>query len=95
MIRTSDAQVYTGITTDMARRWREHASGKAGARYFRGRTPVQLCYLEADHDRSSASQREYAIKSLTATVKKQLISDQLVRTQALITLHKLQEIPHC
>lgn len=90
MIRTSDAQVYTGITTDMARRWREHTSGKAGARYFRGRKPVQLCYLESEHNRSSASQREYAIKSLNAAAKKQLIAEQLLRTQALITLHQLE-----
>lgn len=94
MIRTSDAQVYTGITTDMARRWCQHASGKAGARYFRGRKPVQLCYLETDHNRSSASQREYAIKSLTAAAKKQLIAEQLTQTQALITLHQLEELPH-
>lgn len=94
MIRTSDAQVYTGITTDMARRWREHESGKAGARYFRGRKPVQLCYLEAEHNRSTASQREYAIKSLSATAKKHLITTQLVQTQALIALHQLEELPH-
>jgi putative endonuclease len=94
MIRTSDAQVYTGITTDMARRWREHKSGKAGARYFRGRQPVQLCYLESDHNRSSASQREYAIKSLSAAVKKHLIAEQLTQTLALIALHQLEELPH-
>ena len=94
MIRTSDAQVYTGITTDMARRWREHESGKAGARYFRGRKPVQLCYLEAGPDRSSVSQREYAIKSLTAIAKKQLIAEQLTQTQALIALHQLEALPH-
>lgn len=90
MIRTNDAQVYTGITTDMARRWREHESGKSGARYFRGRKPMQLCYLESGHNRSTASQREYAIKSLTATAKKQLIADQRLHTHALITLHQLE-----
>jgi len=94
MIRTNDAQVYTGITTDMARRWREHDSGKAGARYFRGRKPVQLCYLEVAHNRSSASQREYAIKCLSATVKKHLITEQLPQTHALITLHHLEGLPH-
>lgn len=94
MIRTNDAQVYTGITTDMARRWQEHASGKAGARYFRGRTPVQLCYLEANHNRSTASQREYAIKSLSAAAKKNLITENRSQTQALISLHQLGELPH-
>lgn len=94
MIRTNDAQVYTGITTDMARRWREHQSGKAGARYFRGREPVQLCYLEATDNRSSASQREYAIKALSASAKKQLIAAQSLRTSTVIKLYELEGLPH-
>lgn len=94
MIRTSDAQVYTGITTDMTRRWREHLSGKTGARYFRGRKPIQLCYLEANHNRSSASQREYAIKSLSAAAKKDLIATQQSHTHALIVMHQLEGLPH-
>lgn len=92
MIRTNDAQVYTGITTDMARRWHEHASGKTGARYFRGRKPAQLCYLESSLNRSTASQREYAIKSLSAAAKKQLIAEQQAQTLALIALHNLEGI---
>ncbi len=92
MILTSDRQVYTGITTDMARRWREHATGKAGARYFRGRQPVQLCYLEAQHTRSSASQREAAIKALSATAKRTLIAQHTEPTRTLITLHELQQL---
>ena len=94
MIRTSDAQVYTGITTDMVRRWREHDSGKTGARYFRGRKPVQLCYLETDHNRSTASQREYAIKQLNSRAKHTLISTQRAQTQANISLYQLTELPH-
>lgn len=94
MIRTSDAQVYTGITTDMGRRWREHASGKAGARYFRGRQPVQLCYLETGHNRASASQREYAIKSLTASAKRDLIASHTGQTYTAIQVHDLGELPH-
>jgi putative endonuclease len=94
MIRTSDEQVYTGITTDMARRWREHESGKAGARYFRGRKPAQLCYLETDHNRSTASQREYAIKAMSASAKRQLITLQSAQTHAIIALHQLEELPH-
>ena len=94
MIRTSDAQVYTGITTDMARRWKQHESGKAGARYFRGRKPVQLCYLESDHNRSTASQREYAIKALKASAKLELIKSHLSQTNTAIMLYKLEELPH-
>lgn len=94
MIQTSDAQVYTGITTDMVRRWREHSSGKAGARYFRGRKPTRLGYLELHPNRSSASQREYALKALSAAAKKHLITDRQTGTKELINLHRLEELPH-
>lgn len=75
MIRSDDDQLYTGITTDMERRWREHTQGKAGARYFRGRRPQELCLLESHPDRSSASQREWQIKQLTRRNKEQLIAE--------------------
>jgi putative endonuclease len=90
MILTSDRQVYTGITTNMMKRWQAHASGKTGARYFRGRTPEQLCYLEANHTRSSASQREAAIKALTAKAKRLLIEQSQAQTLELIEQHSLQ-----
>ncbi|WP_111640810.1 GIY-YIG nuclease family protein [Marinimicrobium alkaliphilum] len=81
IILSSDNQLYTGITTDIERRWREHTRGKAGARYFRGRTPAQLCYLETGHDRSSASQREAAIKKLSRAQKNTLIASRPRPTQ--------------
>lgn len=75
MIRSDDDQLYTGITTDIERRWREHTQGRAGARYFRGRRPQELCLLETHSDRSSASQREWQIKQLTRRNKEQLIAE--------------------
>lgn len=92
MILTSDQQVYTGITTDMARRWREHASRRTGARYFRGRSPEQLCYLETEHTRASASRREAAIKAMTATAKRLLIDQNKAQTLALIAHYQLQDL---
>lgn len=74
IILGDDGRYYTGITTDVARRWKEHSTGPRGARYFRGRRPQQLCYLEYHPDRSSASRREYAIKQLTRAAKEQLIA---------------------
>lgn len=74
ILRGSDDRLYTGITTDIRRRWREHLSGRRGARYFRGRQPVELCYLEHHPDRASASQREYAIKQLDRRAKEALIA---------------------
>lgn len=85
MIRTNDNQIYTGITTDMARRWREHCQGKAGARYFRGRTPSALCRLETHPDRSAASKREAAIKQLSRAAKERLIAEQDEAALAQIT----------
>lgn len=72
IIEASDHSLYTGITTDMQRRWCQHRDGK-GARYFRGRSPSKLAYLEACADRSGASQREAAIKKLTRQQKQMLI----------------------
>ena len=73
MILCSDDSLYTGITTDVQRRFSQHRSG-AGAKYFRGHIPLRLVYLEDGHDRSSASQREARIKKLRAEEKWQLIA---------------------
>lgn len=72
IIRCSDDSLYTGITTDVERRLEQHA-GRRGARYFRGRTPVALVYLEPGHSRSSASRREAAIKQLPREDKLRLL----------------------
>ncbi len=72
MIRCSDDSLYTGITCDVVRRWRQHG-GPRGAKYFRGRRPLAVVYLEAGHDRSSASRREAEIKKLQRVEKERLI----------------------
>lgn len=68
IIRASDDSLYTGITVDLARRFRDHSSGR-GARYFRGRRPVAIVYLEAGFDRSGASRREAEIKRMSRDKK--------------------------
>lgn len=73
IILASDNSLYTGITTDIKRRWRQHGEAAGGARFFRGRKPVKLVYLESGHDRSSASKREAAIKKLRRLKKEQLL----------------------
>jgi len=73
IIRCSDNSLYTGITTDMERRFRQHAAG-SGAKYFRGRQPVQVVYQEHNHSRSSAAGREARIKAMDRTEKLNLIS---------------------
>lgn len=68
IIRCSDNSFYTGITTDIERRFRQHREGK-GARYFRGRNPLEVIYLENGHTRSTAAKREAAIKGLSRAEK--------------------------
>ncbi len=68
IILCSDNSLYTGITTDVKLRLAEHAAG-TGAKYFRGRAPLRLVYLEEEHDRSSAGRREIQIKQLSPTDK--------------------------
>ena len=61
MLRCGDGSLYTGSTTDVARRLREHQNG-TGAKYTRTRPPVTLAYTEEAPDRSAAQRREAAIK---------------------------------
>jgi putative endonuclease len=68
IILCSDDSLYTGITTDVERRFREHAEGR-GARYFRGRRPVRVVYLERGLNRSSAGKRELQVKLLSRAEK--------------------------
>lgn len=73
VIEAGDGSLYTGITTDMERRWRQHVDGR-GARYLRGREPRAVLYVESGHDRSSAARREAAIKKLSRLQKLALIA---------------------
>ena len=75
IILCSDDSLYTGITTDMDRRFTQHASGR-GARYFRGRRPGRVVYLESGHTRSSAGKREAEIKGMTHAGKSVLVSSE-------------------
>ena len=72
IIEASDSKLYTGITTNIELRWQQHVSGK-GAKFFRGRKPVRLCYVEHQLDRSHASKREAEIKQWTRAEKLNLI----------------------
>ncbi|WP_263080488.1 GIY-YIG nuclease family protein [Endozoicomonas sp. Mp262] len=69
MILASDNSIYTGITTNIERRWRQHLTGMGGAKYFRSRDPKWLIYLEHNHNRSSALRREMTIKKMTKEQK--------------------------
>ncbi|WP_150046325.1 MULTISPECIES: GIY-YIG nuclease family protein [Methylomonas] len=75
----SDGALYTGISTDVDRRFRQHASGK-GAKFFRTRRPLRIAYIENGYDKSQASRRERAIKRLKSEQKRSLIAQAPVAT---------------
>jgi putative endonuclease len=77
IIKASDNSLYTGVTTDVERRFTEHFSTAKGARFFRGRTPVKVVYTETHPDRGSAQSRESAIKRLNRDKKLELIGPKL------------------
>lgn len=79
IIESDDGSLYTGVTTDIARRFAEHRRRGRGARYFNGRRPVAVVFLERGHDRGSALRREAAIKRLSRPEK-------LALKQTLISL---------
>ena len=73
ILHCADNTLYTGITTDVERRIKEHNHGTKGARYTRARRPVTLAYQESCDSRADASRREYSIKQLHRTEKLELI----------------------
>jgi putative endonuclease len=74
ILRCCDETLYTGYTTDLERRLREHNDGEA-AKYTRGRTPVDLVHRERFQSRSAALSREHEIKALSRSAKQRLLRE--------------------
>ncbi|MFC7082110.1 GIY-YIG nuclease family protein [Halorussus caseinilyticus] len=75
IIECDDGSFYTGYTTDVERRVREHDRGE-GAKYTRGRTPVELAHRERFDSKSAAMSREYEIKQMSRAEKERLVEDE-------------------
>lgn len=75
ILRCGDGTLYTGMTDDVERRFAAHRAGK-GAKYTRGRGPLELVYTEPQPDRSAALRREYQIKRLSRADKLRLIEEK-------------------
>lgn len=69
-----DSSFYTGITTDLSRRFQEHSKWE-WAKYTRGRLPLRLVYKESFENRSTASKAELHIKSLSREDKQKIINN--------------------
>lgn len=72
ILRCGDGTLYTGITTDVSRRLEAHRQGK-GAKYTRGRGPLELVYREECGTHSQALKREWEVKTLPRAEKELLI----------------------
>jgi putative endonuclease len=74
MVETQGGRLYTGITTDPKRRFKEHcAGGKLGARFFRTDPAFAMVFIESQLNRSAASKREAVVKKLTRLGKLALV----------------------
>ena len=76
ILRCADGSLYTGITTDVEKRLAVHRSGK-GAKYTRGRGPLELVYREECGNHSDALKREWEIKRMPREQKLLLIQNYL------------------
>lgn len=72
ILRCKDKTYYTGYTNNLEKRLMAHNAGK-GAKYTKGRGPVELVYYEEYEDKSTAMQREWEIKQLSRSEKELMI----------------------
>ena len=87
LIRTAQASLYTGVTTDVQRRFAEHENRdkkNKGAKALRGKGPLKLVFKIVVGNRSDALKLEYKVKKLSRTDKQRLIS-RTTKLEELIT----------
>jgi putative endonuclease len=88
LLRCADGSLYTGIATDVSRRFAQHADGERGAKYLRGRGPLELIFHREIGDRSLALRIEHRVKQFPKAYKEDLRRlpdriDELVKQVAL------------
>ena len=81
LLRCRDGTLYTGITTDLARRLAQHSAG-AASKYTRSRRPVTMVYREPALTHGDALRREIAVKKLSRAAKVALVATQRRRKRA-------------
>ncbi len=78
LIRCRNGRLYTGITTDVERRFEEHEGGdKKGSKYLRGKAPLELVLKKKVGDRSMALKIEARIKKMSKTKKELLVDGKI------------------
>lgn len=83
LIRCGNGRLYTGITTDVKRRFEEHKSGdKKGSKYLRGKAPLELVMKKRVGDRSMALKIEAKVKKLSK-IEKELLVDGKIKIREI------------
>ena len=77
IVRCADGTLYTGIATDVQRRVEEHRAGTRGAKFLRGKEPLDVVFAEAVGDRALAARLEYRVKQLNRQQKLDLVEGRL------------------
>lgn len=72
ILRCSNNSLYTGITSNLERRFKQHIEGK-GAKYTKAFKPIKIVYYSTFKTKSLAAKEEYRIKKLTKSEKELLI----------------------
>ena len=76
IVETENGKLYTGITTDLDRRFGEHRASPRGAKFFRFSSPIRIVFREVHADRAGATSRERQIKRMSRTEKLRLVATQ-------------------
>ena len=80
LVRCKDGTLYTGITTDVDRRFVEHqAGGKTGSKYLKGRGPLSLVFRKRVGSKGLALKVESKVKKLSKARKEEIIRSQIIR----------------
>ena len=75
ILRCNDDSLCIGITNDLVRRQREHASGKRGAKYLKGKQPFSLVFSHEIQEKGRALKLEYHLKKLPKDKKEYFLSN--------------------
>jgi putative endonuclease len=94
IVRCADGSLYTGVTTDVSRRCKQH-NHETAPRYTRSRCPVRLVFQEAHPDQGSALRREAAIKALSRREKMAVVRQGRRKTaETMRRLRAGRSMPH-
>jgi putative endonuclease len=92
LLRCGDGTLYAGMTNDLEARFKAHQAGR-GARYTRGRGPLEVVHVQRCRGRSAALKREYALKRLSRSEKLAMLDSRPSRGTTRLPCTEPQSSP--